>query len=176
MTFSILTVCTGNVCRSPYIQYRLAGEAFSRGIDVEVRSAGTHAVNGNPYHEFTLDQLQLRGIDARAGRSSHLGVQQLRSAQLILVASRSHITHIARLYAPSLRHTLTLKQAAYLGSKDPVGAYTGGIQQQLPPGFESDLADPIGQPAEAFASMANDVDALMPSVFRFLSAQLPSAT
>ena len=42
---SILVVCTGNVCRSPYIERRLRHELAGTGI--EVTSAGTRALVGH---------------------------------------------------------------------------------------------------------------------------------
>ena len=44
-TFSILTVCTGNVCRSPAVERLLASKL---GPTVSVASAGTHALVGHP--------------------------------------------------------------------------------------------------------------------------------
>ena len=46
--FSILAVCTGNVCRSPAVERLLASKL---GPTVSVRSAGTHALVGHPISE-----------------------------------------------------------------------------------------------------------------------------
>ena len=46
--FSILVVCTGNVCRSPAAERLLASKL---GSTVQVASAGTHALVGQPISE-----------------------------------------------------------------------------------------------------------------------------
>ena len=46
--FSILAVCTGNVCRSPAVERLLASKL---GPTVSVSSAGTHALVGHPISE-----------------------------------------------------------------------------------------------------------------------------
>ena len=46
--FSILAVCTGNVCRSPAVERLLASKL---GPTVRVSSAGTHALVGHPISE-----------------------------------------------------------------------------------------------------------------------------
>jgi protein-tyrosine phosphatase len=43
--FSILAVCTGNVCRSPAVERLLTGQLFPT---VTVSSAGMHALVGHP--------------------------------------------------------------------------------------------------------------------------------
>ena len=46
--FTILTVCTGNLCRSPAAERLLASKL---GPTVKVSSAGTHALVGQPISE-----------------------------------------------------------------------------------------------------------------------------
>ena len=46
MTFSVLTVCTGNICRSPLAELILAA-SLSDIPDVRVESAGTGALVGH---------------------------------------------------------------------------------------------------------------------------------
>ena len=46
--FSILTVCTGNICRSPAVERLLTRKL---GPTVSVSSAGTHALVGHPIAE-----------------------------------------------------------------------------------------------------------------------------
>jgi hypothetical protein len=62
-TGSILVVCTGNVCRSPYLERRLRHELAGTGIAVE--SAGTKALAGLEMDDGTRERLDAAGIDAR---------------------------------------------------------------------------------------------------------------
>lgn len=43
MTYRILTVCLGNICRSPTAEAALLEAATAAGVDIEVDSAGTGA-------------------------------------------------------------------------------------------------------------------------------------
>ncbi len=50
MTFTVLTVCSANVCRSPLMSVSLERSVFAQsfGGDVVVRSAGVTATAGEP--------------------------------------------------------------------------------------------------------------------------------
>ena len=63
--FSILTVCTGNVCRSPAVERLLASKL---GPTVSVASAGTHALVGHPISEPMAVLLQNSGVQESRSR------------------------------------------------------------------------------------------------------------
>lgn len=63
MTIAVMTVCTGNMCRSPLAERLLAARSAEAGLDVVVDSAGTHAANGVPIHSETLRVLRGYGGD-----------------------------------------------------------------------------------------------------------------
>ncbi|MCU1593365.1 MAG: protein tyrosine phosphatase, partial [Frankiales bacterium] len=67
MTFRILHVCTGNICRSP-----MAEQLMRRGLEerlgegstaFEVASAGTWGHEGAPMEPFALSTLGALGVD-----------------------------------------------------------------------------------------------------------------
>lgn len=80
----ILFVCTGNLCRSPMAEYLTRELAQRRGIEVEVKSAGVWAVQGEPATEETIAVLQELGIDAKPHRSRPLDWDLLEWADLVL--------------------------------------------------------------------------------------------
>lgn len=80
----ILFVCTGNLCRSPMAEYLTRELARRRGIEVEVKSAGVWAVQGEPATEETIAVLQELGIDAKPHRSQPLDWDLLEWADLVL--------------------------------------------------------------------------------------------
>ncbi|MDX9839346.1 MAG: low molecular weight phosphotyrosine protein phosphatase, partial [Azoarcus sp.] len=47
----ILTVCTGNICRSPLAEFLLRERLGAAGKKAEVRSAGIGALIGHPADE-----------------------------------------------------------------------------------------------------------------------------
>lgn len=81
----VLFVCTGNLCRSPMAEYLMRRMACQQGIEVEVKSAGIWAIQGEPPTEETIAVLQELGIDAKSHRSKPLDWDLLNWAELILV-------------------------------------------------------------------------------------------
>ena len=67
MTFRVLVVCTGNICRSPMAEHLLRAGLAARGVEgVEVSSAGTHGLVGEPVQQHASAVLTERGIDHSA--------------------------------------------------------------------------------------------------------------
>jgi protein-tyrosine phosphatase len=86
----ILTVCTGNICRSPAAEFflRHGSEAISRPL--EVLSAGVDALVNHPAEETTSTMMLARGIDLSAHRARQLTREGLRWAELVLVMEQHH--------------------------------------------------------------------------------------
>jgi protein-tyrosine phosphatase len=177
---SILVVCTGNVCRSPYIERRLRNELVGSGI--EVTSAGTRALVGHDLDAGTRAQLQDRGVDAEDFTARELTAALVERADLVLAAAREHRAAVARLHPAALRHTFTLRDLADLLSGVSVEqisparsdlswvrqvAHLASGRRGLVPARQTgvDVSDPIGGPPSRFTQMAVEVDdALVPIV------------
>lgn len=107
----ILFVCTGNVCRSPYLEYSLRAALLSKGHgSIPISSAGTAARDGELVAAPVLEALRDRGIDARSFRSHRLNSRHIASAGLIVTATRAHRTDVVRLDALAETRTFTLFQ------------------------------------------------------------------
>jgi len=117
---SILTVCTANVCRSPMAEFTL-GDVFSRDPrfeSVRVGSAGVRpAKDSDVCDAVAARQEGERWSErVRAHRPSGVTPHKLAQARLILTASRSSRSTIARL-APEVRErTFTMNEALILGA------------------------------------------------------------
>ena len=93
----VLTVCLGNICRSPTAEAALVEAASAAGLPLEVDSAGTgdwhlgHPPNPEMRAAAAEDGLELRGtaqkVDARL----------LAWADLVLVMDRSNLADVRRL-------------------------------------------------------------------------------
>lgn len=116
----ILTVCTGNICRSPLaaqlIRARLAP------LEVNAHSAGTRGLNAA---EMTPEAAKLAaalGVTAEhssSHRSRFLTEQHLQSPDLILTMARDHRREVAELAPSRLRNTFTIREFARLASAIP---------------------------------------------------------
>ncbi len=104
-TFSILTVCTGNVCRSPAVERLLASKL---GPTVSVASAGTHALVGHPISEPMAVLLRNSGVEDVPFEARRLSEQMLREADLVLPLTRAQRSLVVELWPAAVRRTFTL--------------------------------------------------------------------
>lgn len=119
----ILTVCIGNICRSPLAQALLARELPLHSVT----SAGLHAMVGYPADPAAVQVGNEQGLDLAPHRARQVTSLMCQQAELILVMEQEHKTQLEQLY-PQVR-----------GKVFRLGLY-GGF----------DIADPYRQPRAAF--------------------------
>jgi low molecular weight protein-tyrosine phosphatase len=128
-TFSILTVCTGNVCRSPAVERLLASQL---GPTVGVSSAGTHALVGHPISEPMAALLLDGGYDPHPFEARRLSEQMLKEADLVLTMTRAQRGLVVELWPAAVRRTFTLREfARLLDSVDPAALPPGPPAERL---------------------------------------------
>jgi protein-tyrosine phosphatase len=107
----ILIVCTGNICRSPFIERLLQHELDRRraGSDQAyvVRSAGTGAVVGAAMDPQAAAQLIRHGGDPSGFTARDLTPALIAEADLVLTATRSHRGRVALMAPKVLRRVFT---------------------------------------------------------------------
>lgn len=170
-SFTVVYVCTGNVCRSPFAELvtRRLLDGLLPGRDAArftVVSAGTHAAPGALMSALSRQELQCWGVppeDGIAHRARLLDDAVLASADLVLTAERRHRTHAVQLHPAALRRSFCLREfvrllrAAPPGDGDAVERAHGAVEAaarrrgMLPPVIPAadTVPDPIGRPAEA---------------------------
>ncbi|MCT1603735.1 arsenate reductase/protein-tyrosine-phosphatase family protein [Dermacoccus nishinomiyaensis] len=176
----ILVVCTGNVCRSPYIHLRLAFELAGQGI--EVSSAGTGALVGYPIDQGSAALLGAVGVDSSAFRARQLTVQMVEDADLVITATRAHRRLVVQEAPSALRKTFALIDFADLiegVDKSAVETQRGatlvarlvaaaGARRHLvharPGDEDADIVDPFKQGAQVFARMERQASPAVASV------------
>lgn len=113
--FAIVTICTGNICRSPAMDLLLAHELADTGETgprFTVSSAGTHAMTGWPVNPPMDHLLEARGVDVTGFAARQATAPLLNDADLILTATREHREWVVS-HAPStLRRAFTLTEFA----------------------------------------------------------------
>ncbi|HZI97068.1 MAG TPA: hypothetical protein VFD41_06030 [Actinomycetales bacterium] len=110
MTFRILAVCTGNICRSPLVERLLAQQL----PDIEVASAGTRALVGEPMQPPSRAILERLGGDASGFAARALTQQLVADADLVLALTRRHRSAVVQLHPRATRCTFTLRELARL--------------------------------------------------------------
>jgi protein-tyrosine phosphatase len=93
----VLTVCLGNICRSPTAEAAIRDEAAARGVAVEVRSAGTGGwhVGAPPDPRMTAAAADV-GLRLE-GAAAQLTPEDLADADLVLAMDRQNLADVQRL-------------------------------------------------------------------------------
>jgi len=164
MSFAVLFVCTGNICRSPAAE-RLFRARSMPEVLLEVTSAGTSGLTGHPIDGPTARALLELGIDPDGHRARRMDRDMLRSSDLVLTADIEHRSEVLHTEPSMLAKTFTLREFARLAweapEAKPVGVPTDeglrvrvaaiarqrGLTRRARPG-EYDIADPYGKPLE----------------------------
>ena len=188
----ILIVCTGNICRSPFIerllQRRLDEHRPGSDHGIQVRSAGTSAMTGCSMDERAAAQLVAYGGDPAGFTARDLTAELIAESDLVLTATRAHRGKVATMYPKALRQVFTFADFAdlvagidgltarvtnmdprvWVGQVTEKAAASRGLKPPLEPA-QADIVDPFGSEDEVFATMAQQVVASMPAVVRALA-------
>ncbi|MCR2808907.1 MULTISPECIES: low molecular weight phosphatase family protein [unclassified Microbacterium] len=195
--FDILTVCTGNIARSPLAEQLL--RARLAPLEGKVHSAGTsglRAVSMTPEAVEMARRLGIPAMDSAAHRSRYLTEAMLESPDLILTMTREHRRLVAELAPSRLRSTFTVREFARLATTvaddelraaaDTVGsepaarvrAAAAAVASQrgmLPPPVDpadDDVIDPYKRRMDVYERSANELDSAIDEVVRVLRVVL----
>lgn len=114
----ILTVCTGNICRSPFAELFLQAEL--NRISPEsfvIQSAGTHALAGHHMDERSSIKLNEVGVSSDGFIARQLTAEMTSEIDLVLALTDKHRSNIVALRPRLLKRTYTVREfAAVLGA------------------------------------------------------------
>lgn len=113
--FTILTVCSGNICRSPLAE-QLLRVGLAHWPEVTLGSAGTIGLTGRAMPPEAADLSRHFGGDPSGHVARVLTVEHLSEANLVFAMSREHRRAIVELFPKAIRYTFTIREFARLVS------------------------------------------------------------
>jgi glycine hydroxymethyltransferase len=147
---NVLFVCTGNICRSPIAEglfRRLTGNRK----DIEVTSAGVHAVRGQPPSVYAVEVCAEEGANISDLRSQPLTGGLVDQATHIFAMTGAHVETIQTLFPQSAEKTFLLREFEEPGTT-----------------VWRDVPDPIGLGRDVYGDCARIIKNALPSVLAFV--------
>lgn len=171
---SVLFVCTGNVCRSPFAEHLLR----VRLPGIHTLSRGVFALEGSAMESQMAGELSVRGVDPQGFRARQVSAADL-EAELILTMSRRQRAYLLDEFPAAARrigHMGHVPELARMASENPDSSLkeitSAWTRRAIPAGL--DVPDPYGkdaaQAARTAALLTERVEQLVPVLRRGILA------
>src|SRR5256714_10182096 len=147
---SVLFVCTGNICRSP-IAEGIFRQMLGNRKDIEVASAGVHAVRGQPPSLYAVQVCEEEGVDISGLRSQPLSAALIDQATHIFAMTGAHLETIQMLFPDGAEKSYLLREFEEPGTT-----------------VWRDVPDPIGMGRDVYEVCARTIKNALPSVLAFV--------
>lgn len=162
---SVLFVCTGNVCRSPFAERLLR----ARVPGPAVASRGTFSLIGHAMDADMAAELAARGGDGASFRSRQLAIPDL-GADLILAMGPEHLAHIRDEMPSALRRSGLLGSIGDLAASPGEPLTTQDVAAWTRRRHDGGaIEDPFRRGRAAAARTADRIDALIAHLAPLLS-------
>lgn len=191
MPFSVLFVCTGNICRSPAAE--LLFRARVAGLPIVTASAGTHGLSGHDMDAPSAFAVRELGLDPSPHAARRLTSPMATAADLLLTADSGQRGIVLQSEPLLFRRTFTMREFARLGAglpplpevdehalRERVAAVAArrGIADPGAPGTD-EIGDPLGGGIDTaratVAQIAHTVDAIVRALGLPIAAGEPHA-
>ncbi|WP_105031412.1 low molecular weight phosphatase family protein [Arthrobacter ruber] len=180
--FNILTVCTGNICRSPAVEKMLQS-----GLDAiapntfRVNSAGTRALVGLPIESSVASTLQTMAIETSEFSAKQITTELIAEQDLILALTREHRSEIVNIAPSALRKTYTLRELARIlpnikreDKLESIARWTTAVHQSrrlrtanAVDARMDDVVDPYYKDAAVHAQMFDEIHPAVTALLNF---------
>jgi len=147
-SLKIVTLCTGNVARSVMLGYMLTALAEAAGEDWQVRTAGTHVIEGSSISRRTRDALlsieELVPLHLGAHRSHQITAADVSWADVILASEADHVRFVQRHFDEHSYKTVQLARFVQSAPLDESIKEQLAAVASLTPLPAFDVVDPAG--------------------------------
>jgi len=198
---TVLTVCIGNICRSPLAEQLLRARLGQAGAgDFELLSAGLHAVVGAPMEPWPAALSQEYGADPTGAVGKQLSAEIVGASDLVLTMTRGQRDDLVKRYPTAAQRTFTLAEFGRIVAALPVsghsataageplwgqptraatGSALSGIVRSAssarhlaPLSPEDDVRDPINKPEDVHRAVGRQINDLTQRIAEGLSRHL----
>lgn len=138
--YSVLLVCTANICRSPMAMGLLRGRVQAESAAWRIESAGVWAQTGLPAAEYTRLVLQARGIDLADHHSRRVTRDLIRQFHLVLTMEAGQKTALQAAFPECAGRIYLITELA---------------------GENWDIADPVSCPLEDYEDTARELEGIL---------------
>ncbi len=156
MSFNILIVCTGNICRSPMAEVLLL-DMLPKNLKgkIAVSSAGTNALDGNHATHEAIKVMKSYNIDLSRHEARLLNDRMMKDADWVLVMERIHLMSIGNIYPEDKDKAILLR--SFINRKKRL-----------------DVPDPYGAPLKVYQDCAMLIKDCLENVVVSLAKELSS--
>ena len=136
---SILLVCIGNICRSPYAEIKLKElMKLSKQKIYQIESAGIHAMVNDPAHFYSIKVAKENNLNLKNHTAKQVTIEFVKKYDLILVMEEEQKKWIEKKFPFSK------------GKVHLIGKWRNLI-----------IDDPYDKPYESYVEMAKNIDACL---------------
>ncbi|RLP77815.1 hypothetical protein D9V32_00315 [Mycetocola tolaasinivorans] len=165
----LLTVCSANIARSPYLERRLQHDLDAAAPSTFlVDSAGTHSF-GPPRRmaSGTRERLARAGMSSENFRSAVISATHVRDVDLVITMTEQHRRDVLAEYPSVFDRIFTVGEMEIIAAQAPTGASARAkisAAQTMRPAIRGrhtllDVDDPYGHGDAEFDAMARRLDA-----------------
>ncbi|BCA54100.1 hypothetical protein W02_12400 [Nitrospira sp. KM1] len=122
---TVLFLCKGNVCRSPFAEVYFTDRIKKEGYPIIVKSAGIETTPGKPAHRLAQEVALQYGISLRSHATTLLFHDLVNQADLIFVMEVAQKDRVTRLYPDAKNKIFLLGRFCGTGSLDIDDPYSG---------------------------------------------------
>ena len=141
--YSVLFVCSGNSCRSPMAEGLLKKKLYPKyGDRLQISSAGTLGINGNPATLHAITAAREKGVDIANHVSKGINKKNISNADIIFVMADHHKEFLER-YFPEYRENVFLLKGFNLRGRKPKNL---------------SIMDPIGEGLTTYRRVISQID------------------